>query len=625
MNWQTILNGFAPGGNQGVQGRQADIEAKKAETQRLQQEAEDRHRDATFKMHDLLMQQDWKPVVNNLVREDYSDLPSFSAPAPSGSDIPQDAQMPSSVPAIPGGFILRPADKSRVHSFPDHTGEIVSYEQPSFADMMRRRRQIDAVDAEKAGNVAEQAEGGRQRGLQAARQGPSAIALPEGSGVGAGQKFLPEELPGVVQGITAATELPSKLQQAQRVTASQSLGSVTTKGAYQVLYDRAPEFLKSELDSPYEFDPIRSPMRARMLTMSPSEQQKTSTLMNVKPEEWDSKIRDSGISEGQAAIVKGYVRRGEFDKADAMLEKATLQPKDEATLAAAVAKSKRPGATPDQIEQGQIADATLKRMTADKVAARPVNNFTAPQGVPEIVPIEKVPEAIRGTVQRIINGDQKLPSLGRNNATNQAITYWIGKVDPTYTESRADLKKSFTSGKDADNVKSLNTVMNHLGSLADNADKLDNTTFRKYNTFGNWLSRETGTDKTAPFRVDRQGVASELGTLLKGGVASIEEVKQWENQIDSADSPGTLKSSIREIAHIISGRVDALENKRAELPAAGRSKPLLSDKSKAVMDRLSGAGGTPAGAPIVQHSASTGAYRYSLDGGKTWQAGQPPR
>ena len=30
-------------------------------------------------------------------------------------------------------------------------------------------------------------------------------------------------------------------------------------------------------------------------------------------------------------------------------------------------------------------------------------------------------------------------------------------------------------------------------------------------------------------------------------------------------------------------------------------------------------------APIVQRSKKTGAYRYSLDGGKTWQAGQPPR
>jgi hypothetical protein len=35
--------------------------------------------------------------------------------------------------------------------------------------------------------------------------------------------------------------------------------------------------------------------------------------------------------------------------------------------------------------------------------------------------------------------------------------------------------------------------------------------------------------------------------------------------------------------------------------------------------------GSGAQKPIVQHSQSTGQYRYSTDGGKTWQPGQPPR
>ncbi len=52
------------------------------------------------------------------------------------------------------------------------------------------------------------------------------------------------------------------------------------------------------------------------------------------------------------------------------------------------------------------------------------------------------------------------------------------------------------------------------------------------------------------------------------------------------------------------------------------------------LDSLSGAvpklGGSPTSPkppsikPIVQHSPSTGAYRYSLDGGSTWHSGQPP-
>jgi hypothetical protein len=35
-------------------------------------------------------------------------------------------------------------------------------------------------------------------------------------------------------------------------------------------------------------------------------------------------------------------------------------------------------------------------------------------------------------------------------------------------------------------------------------------------------------------------------------------------------------------------------------------------------------GGGGSSAPIIQHSPSTGKYRYSVDGGKTWQPGQPP-
>jgi hypothetical protein len=38
-----------------------------------------------------------------------------------------------------------------------------------------------------------------------------------------------------------------------------------------------------------------------------------------------------------------------------------------------------------------------------------------------------------------------------------------------------------------------------------------------------------------------------------------------------------------------------------------------------------GGGGASVSAPIVQRSPSSGAYRYSTDGGKTWLSGQPPK
>lgn len=297
----------------------------------------------------------------------------------------------------------------------------------------------------------------------------------------------------------------------------------------------------------------------------------------------------------------------------------------EASLALQQARDENPGAS-----EAVIAKRARSLMTQDKIAGRPVNSttFIAPTNAPEgAAKIEDVPDGIRGQVQQVIDGDMKLPSAARSNPTNQAIRYWVTKVDSRFSEQRYGVKDSFMKGKDADNVKSLNTVIGHLGALSDNAAKLGNTDFRKYNGFGNWLQREAGSDQTAPFRVDRRGVASELSTALKGGVASQAEVEGWLHEIDASDTPGTLKNTIKEIAHVIGSRMDALEEKRSVLPERSRERPLLSAKSKTVMDRLTGGGqqqpqgGAPK--PIVQKSEKTGAYRHSLDGGQTWRPGQP--
>lgn len=324
------------------------------------------------------------------------------------------------------------------------------------------------------------------------------------------------------------------------------LSGAKTAGQYSALLASAPKEIAAAFPDAAEFDPTTSPAEIRRLGMT--------------PQEAETSIRENKKESDQATEVE---------------------------LAKKAALGKQPGATPEQVQEGQVADAALKRLDQSRVAGRPITQFVAPSNAPQAATISDVPEAIRGTVQRIINGDQAIPNLGRNNPTNQALTYWVGKVDPTYTAARVDLKKSFVSGKDADNVKSLNTVIGHLGALADNADKLDNSAFRKYNTFGNWLSREAGSDVTAPFRADRRGVASELSTALKGGLASEAEVKGWLDELDASGSPSSLKGTISEIGHILGSRMDALENKRANLPEDSRKTPLLTQKAKDTLDKLS--------------------------------------
>lgn len=337
--------------------------------------------------------------------------------------------------------------------------------------------------------------------------------------------------------------------------------------------------------------------------------------LGMKPED-AAKDRVAQIKEKDDA-------KKEADKQLAEANKPT-QEKWIADMAAAA----QPGATPAEKKAGAVAKVALAQLSQLKQSERPINNNTfAPPPTPagadasKPVDISQVPEAIRGTVQAIIRGDVKLPPQSRNNPTSEAERYWTNKVEPTYSEDRFDVKKSFMSGKDADNVKSLNTVIAHLGALADNAGKLDNSEFKKYNNFGNWLQSQAGTDKTAPFTIDRLGVSSELATALKGGMASEKEVENWQREIDSSDTPQTLKNKIAEIAHVIGGRYDALEDKRSVLPAESRSKPLISPKAQAVLDRLSTSGAKPVPDAVKKLLGTAGVAPgiHKLSDGTSWR------
>lgn len=341
----TILNGFAPGGQQGVDKRAADIDEEK---QLTRQRAEKADHDA----FQFAMEQGHLPVHAGLVnRPAYDSGINFGRTA--GGDIPAGGAVAETAIPPSGGFYTDHADPDRVYTHVDANGDKVQFERPTKDQQLLRQAnmalaqalnpaarqaqqvadQREAASAQaKAQGTAAGTETGRQNSLNAARQ-QYGIALPAGSGVGENQKYLPEELPGVTQGISTATDLPAKIQQAQLARASQSLGSVTTPGAYKILYGQLSPELQQRFDSPEEFDPIKSPTRARMVTMSPDDQQKTSLMMNMKPEDWNSGIDNVAPPTGDTAalnkrtkmLVQSAVRRGDWAKADAAIKDAADQ------------------------------------------------------------------------------------------------------------------------------------------------------------------------------------------------------------------------------------------------------------------------------------------------------------
>lgn len=106
--------------------------------------------------------------------------------------------------------------------------------------------------------------------------------------------------------------------------------------------------------------------------------------------------------------------------------------------------------------------------------------------------------------------------------------------------------------------------------------------------------------------------------------------KKWQTGPDGVQyltgvtlSPEQVDRMLTVAQNRVSVMKDSLDGIKADHPEAFPQ----DTHAKKVGDMLPKTGAQQASGqkPIVQHSASTGLYRYSTDGGQTWQPGQPPK
>jgi hypothetical protein len=189
-------------------------------------------------------------------------------------------------------------------------------------------------------------------------------------------------------------------------------------------------------------------------------------------------------------------------------------------------------------------------------------------------------------VKKIANYEVPLPRGGfaAKDPTWQARLKLAAAYDPTFDvtqyDARAALRKDFTSGKGAANIRSLNTVISHIGKLNDSMSALDNSSFPAYNTVANWMSTQTGDPRQNNFGMAAQAVENELSTLFKGTGATDQEIKAWRDKLSAAGSPEQFQGVVSSALDLISGRAQALQDQWTK----GMGKPvdfgLLTKESK---------------------------------------------
>jgi hypothetical protein len=211
---------------------------------------------------------------------------------------------------------------------------------------------------------------------------------------------------------------------------------------------------------------------------------------------------------------------------------------------------------------GKYYDITGKEITS---AAMPQTVASDLAGEDYINALKEQDPAFAAKVKAVAEGRLSMPPTNSKSAEAQRLIQAVTQYDPEgvndiSTGARRKLFTSFTAGEDANQLKSLNTVMGHLGKLQQTSIALNNSRFPTLNSFMNAISVQTGEDPVTNFNVTKKAVADELSTVLKGR-ATEGEVKRWNEAINAAQSPKQLQGAVETAMDLIEGRMQALGNK----------------------------------------------------------------
>lgn len=179
--------------------------------------------------------------------------------------------------------------------------------------------------------------------------------------------------------------------------------------------------------------------------------------------------------------------------------------------------------------------------------------------------------------------------------------------DMTKWGARAATAKDFASGMAAKNVTSLNTVIGHLGDLADKSDALGNfgglpLVNKTANEIKNWMATNSGAPEVKNFNLARNAVADEMAKVFRGSGLSDAETRQWKENIDAAGSPEQLRGAISTAIGLMESRLNAMgEQRNKGMSIQTEPMALLTDKSRATLDKVKqwAGGEKPASAPAT--------------------------
>lgn len=234
--------------------------------------------------------------------------------------------------------------------------------------------------------------------------------------------------------------------------------------------------------------------------------------------------------------------------------------------------------------------------------------------------LKTLPSGMAGIVKSIAEGKldpTKAASMRMGN--REAIMQRVMQYDPSYSSQRPTVLKDFTSGKTANNITAMNTVIAHMGTVKELTEALQNNDIQTVNRIVNAAKTEFGNPNINNAEIAIQAMGNELMRVFRQVNASQHEVEAWERKFNAAKgSPAQLAGALQVGAELLQGRLDAVNDQwKRGMGVESDFPEILSAKSKAALAKIRGQGQSAA-APKEGDEATSKSGKPMVFRGGQW-------
>lgn len=282
-------------------------------------------------------------------------------------------------------------------------------------------------------------------------------------------------------------------------------------------------------------------------------------------------------------------------------------------------EAKRHNLVEERLGGGRLAveRENSKRMQAQFDATYGALN--GPDGKPMDAEAAKAFASQDPAAAAIANYQLAPPSISRGGPGAMVMRKVLA-INPDYNAqdwaAQGALLKNFTSGKTADQLRSLNTALGHVGMLTDAIDALKNGNVQVLNSIANRFGAATGSTPATVFQAIVNKVGPEVAAAY--GIATGAERDVAKDDFNPKMSPDQLMNNAKTTAKLLGSKIEAAQKQWKDVFKNRPFEP-LSPEGARVMQKL-GVGGPPANAPASFSITATGAdgHKIGSNDGKTW-------